>query len=338
MKHSAKIFTLFLLSAVCLFQVNAQTKRKSGIKKTPAKPTSAIKVVKVGETEPKPNALTSGKALSLPKPIYTEEARKLKLAGSVNVEVFIDESGNIISAKAVSGTENLSLRKAAEDAARQAKFSPTLLYGKPVKVKGTIIYNFVPKAEPKKYNEETKFLGLGVFLSLLHHSATNPVLFNDLFDFEDFKTEFPVEFGIFPESIAKDLEMMADIKKSTDKERLGTIDKVMSLIEPKMSESEQWQFRLGKDCGDLFGLFSDAVGADGFDPNAFDESAAKLIILNIKDSIKTNPTGFSPNILQKFNAFLAESNKLDTKKPEAYIAFIDKLGSFFEMLDPSLIK
>ncbi|MCA1623063.1 MAG: hypothetical protein LC768_14495 [Acidobacteria bacterium] len=37
------------------------------------------------------------------------------------------------------------LRQAAEAAARQAKFSPTLLGGKAVKISGVIVYNFVPE-------------------------------------------------------------------------------------------------------------------------------------------------------------------------------------------------
>jgi len=36
------------------------------------------------------------------------------------------------------------LRGAAEQAARGARFSPTLLSGQPVKVSGVITYNFVP--------------------------------------------------------------------------------------------------------------------------------------------------------------------------------------------------
>jgi len=58
------------------------------------------------------------------------------------VQVTIDEQGNIVSASAVSG--HPLLRQAAEQAARQAQFAPTLLEGVPVKITGVIVYNFVP--------------------------------------------------------------------------------------------------------------------------------------------------------------------------------------------------
>ncbi|MBA2378253.1 MAG: TonB family protein, partial [Blastocatellia bacterium] len=60
---------------------------------------------------------------------------------TVTVQVVIDEAGNVISANAVNG--HALLRPAAVAAARQAKFSPTMLSGQPVKVSGVITYNFV---------------------------------------------------------------------------------------------------------------------------------------------------------------------------------------------------
>lgn len=86
--------------------------------------------------------VVNGKAISLPKPPYPPAARAVRASGAVNVEVLIDVDGKVISATAVSG--HPLLRSAAVEAARSAIFSPTLLAGKPVKVSGTIIYNFVP--------------------------------------------------------------------------------------------------------------------------------------------------------------------------------------------------
>jgi protein TonB len=59
----------------------------------------------------------------------------------VTVQITVDEGGRVVSASAVSG--HPLLRAAAEGAARQARFSPTLLSGQPVKVTGVITYNFV---------------------------------------------------------------------------------------------------------------------------------------------------------------------------------------------------
>lgn len=84
----------------------------------------------------------NGKATSLPKPPYPAAARAVRASGTVAVQVTISESGSVISASAVSG--HPLLRAAAVSAARQARFSPTMLSGQPVKVTGVINYNFIP--------------------------------------------------------------------------------------------------------------------------------------------------------------------------------------------------
>lgn len=83
----------------------------------------------------------NGKAINLPKPAYPPIARAAHAAGTVVVQVLIDENGNVVSAHAVSG--HPLLQAAAVGAARQARFSPTKLSGQPVKVTGVIQYNFV---------------------------------------------------------------------------------------------------------------------------------------------------------------------------------------------------
>jgi protein TonB len=82
----------------------------------------------------------NGKALHLPKPLYPAAAKSIRAAGVVNVEVTLGEDGKVLTARAVSG--NPFLRQAAVDAARQARFSPTVLSGKPVQVVGVITYTF----------------------------------------------------------------------------------------------------------------------------------------------------------------------------------------------------
>ncbi|HLL76753.1 MAG TPA: VWA domain-containing protein [Pyrinomonadaceae bacterium] len=82
----------------------------------------------------------NGRAVSLPRPSYPESARRMRVAGTVSVEVTIDVDGKVISARAISGP--VMLRDAAADAARRARFSPSLISGKPVQVSGVINYNF----------------------------------------------------------------------------------------------------------------------------------------------------------------------------------------------------
>lgn len=82
----------------------------------------------------------NGKATTLPVPTYPPAARNARAAGLVTVEVVIDGAGKVISAKATSG--HALLQQAAVNAAQQARFTPTLLSGQPVKISGTINYNF----------------------------------------------------------------------------------------------------------------------------------------------------------------------------------------------------
>jgi protein TonB len=82
----------------------------------------------------------NGSAISLPKPPYPPTAKAVGASGAVNVQVTIDENGNVTSATAVSG--HPLLRQVAAQAARGAKFKPTLLSGQAVKVSGIIVYNF----------------------------------------------------------------------------------------------------------------------------------------------------------------------------------------------------
>lgn len=86
------------------------------------------------------SSVVNGKATYLPKPIYSPAAIAMGAKGTVNVQVTIDETGKVISAKAVSG--NPLLRVEAQKAAWNAKFSPTYLSKVPVKVTGVIVYNF----------------------------------------------------------------------------------------------------------------------------------------------------------------------------------------------------
>jgi TonB family protein len=95
---------------------------------------------------PKPPRVVSkgvitGLAIYLPKPAYTQMAKQVRAQGSISVQVLIDESGHVVSAKALGGSPFLTVE--AQKAAMQARFAPTLLSNQPVKVSGIITYNFV---------------------------------------------------------------------------------------------------------------------------------------------------------------------------------------------------
>lgn len=112
-------------------------------------------VVKVEDDEPPPpkptpkplpkapisQGVLNGKAISKPQPPYPPIAKAARASGQVVVAIIVDESGKVSSARATSG--HPLLQQAAVQAAYQARFSPTLLSGQPVKVSGFITYNFV---------------------------------------------------------------------------------------------------------------------------------------------------------------------------------------------------
>ena len=78
----------------------------------------------------------NAKAIYMPVP----EAPAGELSGVVLVAVVVDEQGTVVEARAISGPPQLQVL--AVNAARLARFSPTLIMGEPVKVSGTLSYNF----------------------------------------------------------------------------------------------------------------------------------------------------------------------------------------------------
>jgi TonB family protein len=99
-------------------------------------------ILGVKEGEAIAGGIVSGKAKNLVRPTYPVKAKKQKLSGAVQVLILVNEEGKVIKAKALCPNYQI-LGESAEKAALASSFSPTMLSGKPVKVKGTIIYNFV---------------------------------------------------------------------------------------------------------------------------------------------------------------------------------------------------
>lgn len=85
--------------------------------------------------------LLNDKAVSLPRPNYPAAARAMRQSGVATVRVVVNESGQVTSAALVDAPPLLGA--AAVEAARAARFNPTIVNGRPVKVSGTLRYNFV---------------------------------------------------------------------------------------------------------------------------------------------------------------------------------------------------
>jgi len=88
----------------------------------------------------KSGGVLQGSATKRVEPAYPPLAKAARISGSVVVEVTVDEEGNVISARVISG--HPLLKDAAVTAARGWTFTPTKLQGDPVKVIGTITFNF----------------------------------------------------------------------------------------------------------------------------------------------------------------------------------------------------
>lgn len=86
------------------------------------------------------SVIIQGKAVHRAEPIYPMSARHKGLSGTAIIEVTVDESGKVIEARIVCGPDLLAA--AALEAARRWRFAPTSIRGIPVKVIGTITFNF----------------------------------------------------------------------------------------------------------------------------------------------------------------------------------------------------
>jgi TonB family protein len=108
-------------------------------------PAATPKPVQSPTVTPVPSNVNVGvmnsRARELRKPAYPPIAKQMGASGQVVVQVSIDENGNVVAAKAVSG--HMLLRAPAEAAARQSAFNPVKVGDKAIRANGTIVYNFI---------------------------------------------------------------------------------------------------------------------------------------------------------------------------------------------------
>lgn len=85
--------------------------------------------------------ILNSRAVNLTTPAYPASAKAMRAVGRVMVQVMLDESGNVMSAKATSG--HPLLRQSAEAAARQSRFNPIKVNNQAVAATGVLVYNFI---------------------------------------------------------------------------------------------------------------------------------------------------------------------------------------------------
>lgn len=86
-------------------------------------------------------------AIDLPQPEYPKAAMSTRAEGNVEVQILVDEKGEVMNASALSGNPLFS--EVAAAAARKAKFSSAKLSPDPARIYGVINYNFkMPGEKP----------------------------------------------------------------------------------------------------------------------------------------------------------------------------------------------
>jgi TonB family protein len=168
MKQLSYTFILLLILGTIEAPPKAQNRRRRSRPQPLMIKTSGVQDVDIGTLEernkiigecelpdrPKPEgeikvaSQLCGKALSLVRPLYPEEAKATRVFGPVEVDIVIDEKGRVIWSQAVSGQS--LLRVSARKAACRARYSPTLISGRAVKTGNRITYNFVLPPEARR--------------------------------------------------------------------------------------------------------------------------------------------------------------------------------------------
>jgi TonB family protein len=236
------------------------------------------------------------------------------------VEVTIDENGNVISAKAVSG--HPLLQSAAVAAARLAKFKPTLLEGKPVKVIGVIVYSFVPSpsAGQDKSEELVYFTGLSLFVTALKDiepdEEANSIL-------RDMANGFPAEFTEEKQQLNK----LASAKRS---EHSRIIDEFIATFGRRLSGSELWLFDFGKHWGSALGQAYKLSDSNlRGDKVKFIDSINKMTAL-----LNSAPKDIPENILEKIRKIALVNDENDMVSQEFINNFFMASFEFIEFIAP----
>jgi TonB family protein len=129
---------LFLLVLVlCTFVGTAQNNSQS---KTPVQILYGDRTPEERRHGPLISGVLNSKLISEVLPLYPQKAKDKRIEGRVEVQLLVNEDGEVIFANPLSGPEELwaeSVRAAVD-----ARFKPTKLSGEPVKITGRVIFDF----------------------------------------------------------------------------------------------------------------------------------------------------------------------------------------------------
>lgn len=161
MSDLPKHITIFDPVAGTTYMLNAKDKTASKmgvniIRKIEGKPSVNATPKIEGSAAPNPQRVSGGvlqgNAVRKVQPSYPALAKAAGAEGAVQVSITINENGEVTTTEAISG--HPLLREAALEAAKEWKFKQTELAGKPVKVQGTLTFNFTLEDGPNKEARE----------------------------------------------------------------------------------------------------------------------------------------------------------------------------------------
>ncbi len=258
--------------------------------------------------------VVNGKAISLPRPKYPAAAQAVKASGAVNVQILIDETGNVIEANAVTG--HPLLRQLAEQAARGATFAPTMLSGQPVKVSGVIVYNFGDSnvnAEGsgagadgfpvrKSADGKDRFFGLGMAFSMMNEKS-----FPGNRNLQPLTKSLATEFPQFTE----DLKLLESLdENATQSEKTALLDSSFSSVRGKLSQTEAWQFDTGRQLGKIMTSLKTPQAKENFD-----ETALRTELLKLRDLTFTAPSDVSADMLENIKTIADFADDQNLNEP-----------------------
>lgn len=289
-KQLQRLFMLFLVGLFSVVFVSAQENRVMP------------KVISGG--------VVNSKATSLVKPEYPPAARAVNAEGAVNVQVTIDENGDVISAAATSG--HPLLRDAAVQAARASKFSPTRLSGQPVKVTGVVVYNFV-SGESKQKPQIWMLLG-----TMLHALQTENSDAESDSMLRDWSKEFPA-------ALADERAKLNALPKDEQAKR-ELMSELLGSLKNKLSGSEAWQLELGEN---LAGVMMQIREPKTMRERTPDETVLRTHLLKIRDLATAAPQDFSPVVLDSIKPLAELADKSDITGKDSVKLIVEAIDKLF---------
>lgn len=264
----------------------------------------------------------NGSAVSLPKPEYPPAAKAVKAGGAVEVTVTIDEEGNVVSATANSG--HPLLQQAAVQAARQAKFQPTLLSGQPVKVTGRIVYNFVPEAA----KEEPPVWAFGFLFSFLENADAD--LIKQIGDEKEFDQIFVDIAKDIPEEITAEKPLIEKLAQAKGEERRAVAGELNRALKKYFTPTEIWQVEIGENFGLLMvEMLKQIKNIEAGLP--IEDSLLKMHLEKIKTSMDSVPPGVPEKQLKLFKP-IADFAAPDLKSRDNLIKLFESISPLFNSI------